>query len=174
MTTKETADNANLTLAAHSLLRDDSTDNGFLASLEQQSLYEDAIRFLAAKMPVADGVKWALECSQQLVPADKRESMRETLDASDQWVKAPSDGTRWGAKDTADRTSAEAPANLIALAVYFSGGSIASPGSPEVQPPPFLAQKMIAAGIQSAVMAEDMQHLKDRQQRALSMGKKLV
>ena len=173
MTTKETADAAILSHAGYSLLREDSTDATFLDSLDRDSLHEDGVRFLAIKLSAADGVKWALQCARELQPAEKVNSQRETLESADKWVQAPSDTTRWDAKDTADRLKAEPPASLIAMAVYMSGGSLTPPGSPPSEPPPLLAQKMVMAAVQVAVLSDDLQHLKERYQRALAMGRKL-
>src|SRR5690349_21339816 len=136
MTTKEIANAANLSPAGYSLLREDSTDTTFLDNLERDSLNEDAVRFLAMKLSPADGIKWALQCARELQPAEKLDRQRETLDAADKWVQAPSDTTRWDTKNTSERVKAEAPANLVALAVYMSGGSITPPGSPSTEPPP--------------------------------------
>jgi hypothetical protein len=173
MTTKEIADAANLTPGGYSLLRDDSTDTTYLDSLEHDSLHEDAVRFLAMKLSAADGIKWALQCARELQPADKRDRQRETLESADKWVQAPSDTTRWDAKNTSERLKSEAPANLIAMAVYMSGGSLTPPGSPPADPPPLVAQKMVMAAVQASIFSEDLQHLKERYQRALAMGKKI-
>jgi hypothetical protein len=173
MTTKEIADAANLSHGGYALLREDSTDATFLDSLERESLHDDGIRFLAMKLPVADGIKWALQCARELLLAEKRDRQKETLEAADKWLQAPSDTTRWDAKNTSDRLKAEAPANVIAMAVYLSGGSVAPPGSPSAEPPPLLAQKMVSASVQVSVLSDDLQHLKERNQRALVMGRKL-
>jgi hypothetical protein len=173
MTTKEIADAANLSPGGYSLLREDSTDSTFLDSLDRDGLHEDGIRFLSTKLPIADGVKWALQCARELQPAAKRDAQRETLEAAEKWVQAPSDTTRWDAKNTSDRLKAEPPASIIAMAVYLSGGSVAPPGSPPADPPPLLAQKMVLISIQVSLFSDDVQHLKERNQRALAMCRKM-
>jgi hypothetical protein len=174
MTTKEIADAANLSTGGYSLLREDSTDATLLDSLERDSLHDDAVRFLAMKLSPADGIKWALQCARELQPAERRDRQKETLEAADKWAAAPSDTTRWDTKNTSDRVKAESPASVIAMAVYMSGGSLAPPGSPTADPPPLVAQKLVMAAVQISVYSDDMQHLKDRYQRALVMGRKLA
>jgi hypothetical protein len=58
------------------------------------------------------------------------------------------------------------------MAVYMSGGSLTPPGSPPADPPPLTAQKMVMGAVQTSIFSDDLQHLKERYQRALAMGKK--
>ena len=173
MTAKEIAANADLTASAHDLLRDDSTPATFLDALEKQQLYEDAIRFQAHKLTPANGVKWALSCMQDLGDPAKKSEPNPARDACDTWTKAPTDATRWAARDAAAKERTTTPAGVLAHAVFFSGGSITPPGSPETQPPPGSAQKLIAGAIQITILTHEPQHAPDRYRKALSLGRLL-
>ena len=61
--------------------------------------------------------------------------------------------------------------SLLAMAVFLSGGSVASPGAPETPPPQYAAQKLIAGSVQVAVVSYEPQKAKERYQRALAKGK---
>ena len=170
MTVKELSETADLSDAARALVREDSTPSSYLDTLEKQELFQDAIRFLAYKLPTDAGIKWASACVKDLRAPDNKEK-DEPLEASDQWVKAPGDPTRWAAKNAADNVKKAGPSKLLAMAVFLSGGSVASPGAPETPPPQYAAQKLIAGSVQVAVVSYEPQKAKERYQRALAKGK---
>ncbi|MEI9971807.1 MAG: hypothetical protein WDO73_06975 [Ignavibacteriota bacterium] len=134
-------------------------------------MYQDAIRFLTYKLPTDAGIKWASACIKELRSPESKQQKDAPLEASDNWVKAQGDPTRWAAKDAADKASDSGPSNLVAMAVWMSGGSLAPAGSPETPPPPYTAQKMIAGAILVVVISHDPQKAKERYQQALKLGK---
>jgi hypothetical protein len=173
MTVKEISEISNLSEGARALVQEDSTPPAYLDSLEKQELYQDAIRFLAHKLPTDAGVKWASACVRELRAPDPKEQKDEPLDASDQWIKAPGDPTRWAAKEASDEAKTAGPSKLVAMAVFLSGGSVSPPGGPETPPPPYSAQKMIAGSVLVAVVCHEPQKAAERYKRALQMGKAL-
>jgi hypothetical protein len=173
MTVKELSEAAGVSGAASALVQEDSTPSAYLESLEKQELYQDAIRFLAYKLPTDAGVKWGSACMKELRSPASKEQKDEPLDAVDQWVKTPGDPTRWAAKGAADKAEKPGPSKLLAMAVFFSGGSIASAGAPMTPPPQYLAQKMIAGTVQVVVVSHEPQKATERYKRALAMGKAL-
>jgi hypothetical protein len=104
-------------------------------------------------------------------PEDKEKD--EPLDAADQWVKAPGDPTRWAAKDASDKSKKNGPSNLVAMAVFLSGGSVTPPGAPMVPPPKYAAQKMIAGSVLVAVVSYEPAKANERYKKALAKGKAL-
>src|ERR1035441_2268996 len=103
MTVKEISEISNLSEGARALVREDATPPAYLDSLEKQELFQDAIRFLAHKLPTDAGVKWASSCVKELQAPDRKDQKDEPQEAADQWIKAPGDPTRWAAKDAADK-----------------------------------------------------------------------
>lgn len=173
MTTKEIADAANLSENAHSLLRDDSTPGQYLEGLEKAGLFQDAVRFLALKLAPDAAIKWAVACVRELQSPEQKNRKDEPLEASERWIKLPNDATRRDARTAADRAKDRGPSSLIAMAVFMSGGSVASPAAPEVQPPPYTAQKMAGGSVQAVVVMDQPGRLKERYQKALALGKAL-
>ena len=171
MTVKEISDISNLTESARELVREDSTPASYLDSLEKRELYQDAIRFQAHNMATDAGVKWAVSCAREMKAPESKDRKDEPLDASDAWIKAPGDATRWKAKEAFDRSKDGGASDLIAMAVFFSGGSISSPGAPETSAPPYTAQKMIAGSIIVAVVSHEPEKAGERYKRALAMAK---
>jgi hypothetical protein len=173
MTVKEISDTAGLTEAAHALVKEDSTPSSYLETLEKQELFQDAIRFLAHKLPADAGVKWASACIKDLQSPESKQQKDEPLEAADKWVNAPGDPTRWAAKDAADKAKNPGPSNLVAMAVFMSGGSMSPPGSPETPPPQYAAQKMIAGCVLVVVVSHEPQKANERYKKALALGKAL-
>jgi hypothetical protein len=175
MTVKEISEAAELTGAAQALVREDSTPSTYLDSLEkaEQPLYEDAIRFLAFQLEVVNGVKWACACVRELQSPEAAQRKNETLDASEQWTRTPTDEARWAAKNVSRKSQARGSSKLIAMAVFFSGGSIAGAGAPETPPPKNLAQKMVAGAVQGAINSYMVEKAEERRKRALEIGRKI-
>ncbi|MBS1857938.1 MAG: hypothetical protein JST11_21395 [Acidobacteria bacterium] len=173
MTTKEIADAANLSAGAQELLRDDSTPNTYLDALEKQQLFEDAVSFLTHKMTVQNAVRWALECIRELQDPALKDKKNPSMDAAENWLKAPADPARWAANDAAEKSKVTTSAELVARGVFYSGGSVVGPESPPVEPPPYCGQKFIAGGIRVTVVAYEPQKLTERYQRALAIGRQI-
>lgn len=171
MTVKEISETAGLSAEAQALVQEDSTPSTYLDSLEKQKLYQDALKFLAYKMPVDAGVKWACASVRELQSPERKQQKNEPLEASEQWTKTPADQTRWAAKKAADDSKMRGPAKLVATAVFLSGGSIAGPGAPETPPPKYAAQKLIAGSIQIAVVSYTPEKSDERYKRALAIGR---
>lgn len=173
MTVKEISETAGLTGAACVLVKEDSTHTSYLDSLEKQELFQDAIRFLAYKLPTDAGIKWASACIKELQSPESKQQKDEPLEAADKWVSAQGDPARWAAKDAADKAKNPGPSNLVAMAVYMSGGSLSPPGSPDTPPPPYAAQKMIAGAVLVIVVSHEPQKANERYKKALALGKAL-
>jgi len=115
-------------------------------------LYQDAISFQVHKMATDAGIRWAAECVREFQSPERKKGKDEPLEAADRWGCNRRTTRRGGkANDAASRSKNGGPSDLVALAVFFSGGSITPPGAPETTPPPYTAQKMIAGSIVVAV-----------------------
>ncbi|MDE3167727.1 MAG: hypothetical protein KGN36_18140 [Acidobacteriota bacterium] len=173
MTTKEIADAANLSAGAYELLREDSTSAAYLDALEKQPLLEDAVSFLTHKMDTRKGVTWALACIRELQDPALAGQKNPSMDAAENWLKAPADPARWAANDAAEKSPRTNPADLVARGIFFSGGSIVGPQSPPVEPAPFMAQKFIAGAVRVTIVSFEPQKSAERYQRALAIGRQV-
>ncbi len=171
MTATEIAQNANLSSGGLALITSEMAPAAGLAVLEERGLYEDAVRFLAHQLPARGGIQWAVACARQLEAPERKEPSNPPLEAAERWLLAPTDATRLAARQAADRSPEKSAATLIAMAVFFSGGSITPPGEMEVQPPPNTAPKMVAGAVRVAVVSYDPAHSGERYRRALALGR---
>lgn len=171
MTALEIAESANLTSGGLALITAEMPPSAALGALEERGLYEDAVRFLAHQLPVRGGIQWAVECARELEAPERKARPNPPLEAAGRWLLAPTDATRLEARQAADRSPEKSAATLIAMAVFFSGGSVTPPGEVEVQPPPNTPQKMVAGAVRVTVVSYDPAHSGERYRRALALGR---
>jgi hypothetical protein len=105
---------------------------------------------------------------------EDRSKHAEALDAAESWLKAATDEARWKARSAAEKGGISSPADLIAMAVFFSGGSITPADTPVTPPPPYVANRMVGGGIQLAVLSQLPEKASERYQRALQIGRQIV
>jgi hypothetical protein len=172
LTTPEISKISDLTAEAQALAKDDLPPSRYLDLLEQHSLFRDAVRFLAHKLEVKKAIQWAHSVAQELQPPDEKQG-EESLAAVGKWLQKSDDASRREAMHTAEKSGISSAGDCVAMAVFFSGGSITPPEAPETQPPPYFAQKMAADSIVLAVFSHDADRATERYKQALAMGRKL-
>lgn len=139
---------------AKSYLTPGLSPQGFLALLDRDGHFADAVRFLAFALPVREGVWWA--CMTGLaIPGACSAEPDLAYSASQDWVYENTDARRFACLAAAEAVQSATPGAYAALAAFWSGGSMAPEGLPEVQPDPVLAPTGIAASILLAVAAGD-------------------
>ena len=121
---------------AKKLLRDNQSPGVFLDELIAKKINPDAVRFLAHALPKREAIWWACLCARQAYSGGAADAkILAALQASEKWVVEPNDANRRAAYTAAQAADFGNPAGATALAVFFSGGSIAPPNVPEVKPP---------------------------------------
>lgn len=112
---------------------------------------EDAVSFLGHALPRYEVVAWAGRVVEDeaeaaaLRPADRR-----ALDYALRWIGTPDDAYRRAAHAAGAAAGERAPERMLALAVFYSGGSISAPDLPPVQPAPGLAGRFASGAIRLA------------------------
>jgi hypothetical protein len=120
----------------------------FFDLLIARKLYDDALAFLAYGLPKREAVWWSLECAKKIAPAPAP-PIAAAFEVVDAWLLEPeNDEKRRAAMPAADAATYGTPAGCTALAVFFSGGSIAPADCPGVPPGEWLCARTVASGIQ--------------------------
>jgi len=171
VTTPELTAIANCSRQARELATPEVAPPDFLNTLEERQLYYDAILFLAHIMEPKPSIEWACKAIHELQPPGEPIAGQDCLTIAETWLKAPADPLRFTARDTAEKSGLEAPADCVAMAVYLSGGSVTPPDTPEVDPPPYGAQRLCSGAILMAAVLNDPQHVVERQRKALALGR---
>jgi len=119
----------------------------FRRLLDAGLLFE-AIAFMSLAMPRFEAVAWAagvLERHASTVPLDRWD--RRALDTALRWVDEPTEAHRRAAETAAETAGQMAPERLLALSVFFSGGSISEPELDLVAPAAELAGRLASGAV---------------------------
>ena len=170
MTTRELIDVSNLSLNARELAREDSTSSQYFRLLQERGLYQDAISFRAHEFAPRKAVEWAAACVKELQAPPQKPEAEDSLKSVERWLENPDDTSRWDAKKTADKAGMSTAADCLAMAVFFSGGSMSPPGAPDTPPPAYASNKMAAGSITIAVLSQMPEKAAERYKRALHLS----
>lgn len=140
---------------AAKLLEPGMTPQGFLERLRDNELHEDALAFLAYALPKREAIWWGLECVRALTPAQAPAPIAAALAAVQAWVDQPGEEQRRAAMPAAEAATFGTPAGCAALAVFFSGGSLAPPDCPKVPPDEKLTARTIAAAVVLGILTAE-------------------
>jgi hypothetical protein len=109
----------------------------------------DALAFVAHALPRYECVVWATRAMMEMGAVDRHDPF---MVAVLRWIDEPSDTLRRAAGTLADASSDGTPARTLALAVLFSGGSLAPPEYAAVQPPTDVCAKFAFTAVLSAAV----------------------
>lgn len=108
----------------------------------------EAVSFIGHALPRMEGIAWAarlLDDESRRVDLPRRD--RQALDHVLRWLGDPDDSRRRAAREAADTAGDRSPERMLALAVFFSGGSMSQPDLPPVLPPPEASGRMAAGAV---------------------------
>ena len=139
--------------AATALLGEGMTPRAFVDRLLADELFDDAISFLAYALPRREALWWGLECVRSVTPEEPPEAVAAALAAADAWIAEPADELRRAAFDAAEAATYGTPAGSLALAVFFSEGSLAPADCPAVPVGEWFCARTVAASLLLAALA---------------------
>lgn len=154
---------------ARAFLVPDLSPQGYLSLLVEAELIGDAIRFLAFALPAREGVWWACVVARSDMP-DLVEADEQCLELAAGWVYEPGEARRRSCMAAAESAKFEGAAAYAALAVFWSGGSMAPEGMPEAPPDPKLGPIGVGASVLLSITAGDPRRLNERFERAVIRG----
>lgn len=140
-----------------------------LALLVDNGHVSDAVRFLAFALPIREAIWWACVTTRDHGDA-VTSTHSDCLQCAGRWVYEPTEDNRVACMAAAERAQHEGAAAYAALAVFWSGGSIAPTGMPEVLPDPNLAAIGVGASILLALADGDPAAYPARFESALRCG----
>ena len=129
----------------------------FLQRLIDKNFYHDAVQFLAHGLPKREAIWWAYLCAEQTELSDKKtdNDILEALKITKAWIYEPQETTRRLAEKAAEKLTFKTAASWIAMAVFWSGGSITPLNQPAVEPNKFLSAKAVSGAVMLAVVAKN-------------------
>jgi hypothetical protein len=124
---------------AEALLRDpaDQSPREFLQNLMEHRLYYDAVPLLAIMLPRRDALRWGLRVAADQLSEEVDERYRQAYHTIEEWFRDSSEINRRRVETQGERCKFETAIGFLAMAVFFSEGSVSEPGSPETYPRPY-------------------------------------
>lgn len=120
-------------------------------ALRQAGPTAEAVEYLGHALPRYEGVAWA---AKVLDEESRRRELprrdRQALDVTLRWLHDPSDAHRRAAGAAGEAAGERSPERYLALAAFYSGGSVVEPGLPPTPPPPHAAPRLAVGAVQGA------------------------
>jgi hypothetical protein len=132
---------------ARALLTEGLQADAFLDALIAGSRWEDAVRFLAAWLTPVQSVAWGCECLKAAGASRLTAAQRAALEAAERWVIEPTEEHRRASQAAAEALGGRSPAGWLALAAFWSEGSIGPPDAPEIPAVPGMSARAVGTTV---------------------------
>jgi len=152
------------------LLRPGQPPASFFGLLFANELYPDAVQFMAHLMPKREAVWWGCLCAWNGARPEPPPELGDALEAAVRWVREPSEENRRAAQGPGEKLGPAALAGAVALAAFWSGGSMSGPDLPAVPPPPTLTHSAIAGAVLAAAAQGDPAQMRQRYRQFLHLA----
>lgn len=123
-----------LSPAAVALAQPGLSPASFAELLTQSRQFADALRVVAFTLPKPRAVQWGSQMVRSVTEATLSPADESALQAAEHWSKEPTEAHRRRAQAAADGTKMQTAAGWIAMAAFWSGGSLAPAELPPVPP----------------------------------------
>lgn len=147
-----------------------ATPARFIEEMIAANCFNDAVKFLAHGLPRREAVWWACLAARHALVDDTDPDHEAAVVAAEAWAARPTEEHRLIAKQLAEKTAFKNAASWAATSAWWSAGSMAEPGQPEVPPPPFLYAQAVASAICLAAVLPDPLNADRRYERYLAQG----
>jgi uncharacterized protein DUF6931 len=135
-------------------LKPNMRPSDFLNSLIANSVFVDAVQFLARALPKREAVWWSCVCTRELPLSEGTADFEAAVKAAEEWVYRPNEENRRKAEKAGNAITASHPSRWNAMAAFWSGGSLAPGDAPEVKPPDDFTAKAVAGAVLMAAGLE--------------------
>lgn len=173
-TLRDLCERAKLEDEAKALLKDDLTPRQFLELLIGKELFLDAIRFLAYALPKREAVGWGCLCVRHSLGTQEASKISEAHVAVEKWVSNPAEENRRAAKIAADKEGLDSPSAFLALAAFFSGGSMAPANLEPVAPPDHATPQFVAGAVMVSAVKNHPEKAPEKYRIFLQKGMALM
>jgi hypothetical protein len=155
---------------ARALLAEGMTARAYIDALVVKGMHADALKAMAHALPKRSAVWWACLCAAEAPGATTEDAAAAALETARAWVIDPTDARRRASLPAAEAAGMGTPAGCAAAAVYFSGGSLAPPDHPVVDPPDDLTGLMVANALVLAAVIKEPEKAAEKRSAFLRTG----
>jgi hypothetical protein len=146
------AEKVSLSAEARNLLRKDQLVLDYIRLLIAEGKHQDAVHMVANLLPKREAVWWATQTARQTAPDPLPAELEKAIAASEKWVTELSDESRRACWSVGNKAGVETAAGSVAIATYFSGGSMGPPDQEPIAPDELITGKMVATSILLSVL----------------------
>jgi hypothetical protein len=136
--------------------------------------YLDALRLRAYLLTKREAVWWGYLCVRDDLDQPLPGAQIAALEAAAAWVAEPDEKNRRAAEERAAALKYSGVGATLALSAFWSDGSIAPEGNPEVRPDERLTSQGVAAALISAAYHGDATKATNRIHSFLNRGKEIA
>ncbi len=144
----------------------------FIVRLQALPAGTAELEFLAFALPKRCAVWWLIQCVRML--PDLTEEETAVLQCGERWVFKPSDANRRAVLKAAEDGDPGRAAHWVAMAAFYSDGSIAPESAPAVPPKDRVAGQSVLAGVTLTALVGPLPEAKTRRKELSRMGQKLA
>lgn len=120
--------------------------------------HADALRLIAHALPKREAVWLACMCARSVPDRAPNPLDAEALAAAELWVRKPDEASRRAAMVAAQSSGCRGPEAWAAVGAFWSGGSMAPEGQPEVPP----ADNLTGVAVAGAIILAATRHAPER------------
>jgi hypothetical protein len=168
-TAQEVCPRFELSKEAAALVKEGQAPKQLFDLLVEKNHLLDAIRLLAHALPKREAIWWAFQCARQ-VHGKPEPAVAQALTATEKWLLDPKEETRRGTEAAAEPAGLGTPAGCTAIAVFWSGGSLAPPHAPVVPPKDHLTGHGAASAILLAAVLTEPEKAEQKHRAFLKLG----
>ena len=144
----------------------------FLVRLQALPTGTAALEFLAFALPKRCAVWWLIECVRML--PDLTEEEAALLQCGERWVIKPSDANRRAVLKAAEDGDPGRAAHWVAMAAFYSDGSIAPESAPAVPPKDRVAGQSVLAGVTLTALVGPPREANARRKELARLGQSVA
>ena len=133
--------------AARACLAPEMSAAAFFNALVRNSLFKDAVSFLAHWLPPREAIWWGCECVWNACRPEPSSLVDAALGAAVAWVLEPTEEHRRAAEIAGRAASLRTPAGAVALAAAWTGGNFSSYDKAPLKPPPGISARTVATAV---------------------------
>ena len=147
------------------------TPESLIDELTAQEKFQDALRLRAYTLEKRQAVWWGCYCLNEELDEPLPADQTAAADAAADWVKEPEESQRRAAESKAADAQFAGPGATIALSAFWSEGSLAPEGSPDVEPDERLTSQGVTAALIAAAYLGEPTGANDRLKAFLDRGR---
>ena len=151
-----------------------ASSDQLIEQLASEEKFQDAIKLRAYLLEKRQAVWWGVGCLREDLDQPLSEAEAAAVDAAAAWVAEPEEAQRRDAEKHAAKLKYAGAGAMLALSAFWSDGSLAPEGSPDVEPDERLTAQGITASLVTAAYSGDPTRSSEKFTAFLDRGQRVA